>query len=173
MEDAYTEMRHLSRSYLGNTWQMAIAGVELEGEEAVLAEVLKQHPEYWDVWEQANALPPDEEILRDGVNPFVHVMIHQMVENQVADHDPPQTAETLEAMVQAGYDRHDGVHAIGALITGEIFQILKNNRPFDTADYIEALRELAQTPRHPEKGPRSRQHRRRRSRRRRKDEHQP
>ena len=166
MEGKYTEMRHLSRSYLGDIWKMAKARVELEGEDAVLAEVLKQHPEYSDVWEQAHTLSPDDETLRDGVNPFVHVMIHQTVENQIANHDPPQTAKTLEVMMQTGYDRHEAIHAIGTLVANAIFQIMHNDHPFDEASYIEALRDLAQTSKSPEKDQRQRQYQRRPRRRR-------
>ncbi len=144
MEDKYTQLRHLTRSRIGDIWQLAQRGVEQEGEAASTAKILAQHPEYYDVWDQAGDLP--REVLRDGSNPFVHVTIHQTVENQIADLDPPQTAATLEALIQAGYDRHEAIHAIGAFVADEIYEILKNDRPFDQAGYVKALRELAQTP---------------------------
>jgi hypothetical protein len=158
MEDKYTKLRYLTHARLGYVWKLGLAGAELEGEDAVTVEVLKQHPEYFDLWEQAELLPPDEEVLRDGVNPFLHVTIHATVENQIANGDPPQTAETLEAMIQAGYDRHEAIHAIGSLIAEQIFEIMAHDQPFDLESYVEALRELAQA-----KPSRSR--RRRRSRR--------
>lgn len=151
MEDKHTKLRYLTRARVGLIWEMAKIGAELEGEEALTAEILEQHPEYFDIWEQADTLPPDEEVLHDGANPFVHVAIHQIVENQVADRTPPQTAETLEALVQAGYTRHEAIHAIGTLIAKEMFEIMQDNRPFDEAGYTEALRELAQTPKRPSK----------------------
>ena len=144
MEDKYAELRHLTRAHLGIIWEMTMAGAELEGDDAVTAEILKQHPRYFDVWEQAGALPPEEEVLRDGANPFVHVAIHQTVENQIADRTPPQTAETLEALMQAGYTRHEAIHAVGNIVAKEIFEILRDNRPFDSAGYVKALRDLRQ-----------------------------
>lgn len=149
MEDKYTELRYLTRARLGLVWEMVMTEAELEGEEAVLAEILKQHPEYFDIWEHAGILDPSEEVLRDGANPFVHVAIHQTVENQIADRDPLQTAETLEALMQAGYTRHEAIHAIGAIISDEIFEIMRDNRRFDEAGYVEALRDLAQTAKRP------------------------
>ncbi len=83
------------------------------------------------------------------------------MENQIADLDPPQTVATLEALIQAGYDRHDAIHAIGALIADEIYEITKNDRPFDQASYVKALDQLAQTPK-----PRRRLKRKRRKRKR-------
>jgi len=161
MEDKYTELRYLTRARLGLIWEMTMSGVELEEEDAVFAEILKQHPEYFDIWERATTLPPDEEVLRDGTNPFVHIAIHQTIENQIANHDPAQTAEALAALIQAGYTRHEAIHAIGAILTPELFEILRDNRPFDEAAYIEALRNLAQTAKRPRRQRRPRRKKRR------------
>ncbi len=152
MEDKYAELRNLTRTRVGLIWKMVMAGAELEGDEAVTAEILKQHPKYFDIWEHAGLLDPHQEVLRDGVNPFVHVAIHQTAENQIANHDPPETAETLEALMQAGYTRHEAIHAIGRIVSDEIFEILRDERPFDEAGYVQALRELVQTATGPKKG---------------------
>jgi hypothetical protein len=161
MEDKYTELRQLTRARLGLIWEMAMAGAELEGEEATFTEILKQHPEYFDIWEQAGILDPSEEVLRDGANPFVHVAVHQTVENQIAGHTPPQTAETLEALMRAGYTRHEAIHAIGTILAQEIFEILRDNHPFDEAGYVEALGDLAKSAKRPRKERRPRRKERR------------
>jgi hypothetical protein len=144
MKNKHAELRHLTRARVGLIWEMVMARAEMEEDEAVVAEILKQHPKYFDIWEQAGNLAPEEETLRDGANPFAHVAIHQIVENQIADRTPPQTVETLEALMQAGYTRHEAIHAIGRIVSDEIFEIMRDNRPFDEAGYIEALRDLAQ-----------------------------
>jgi hypothetical protein len=146
MKDDYAQLRGVTRSRLGLIWELAQAGGELDEEDARLAEVLGQHPDYYDVWEAAQSMGT-EEVTRDGVNPFAHVAIHQVVENQLAENDPPQTAETLAALLRAGYDRHDAVHMIGRVVSDEIFEILKDGRPFDEDGYVAALRELARTER--------------------------
>lgn len=151
MEDEYAELRYLTRSHLGLIWELTMAGAELEGDEAILAEILKQHPQYSDIWEHAAVLDPSEEVLRDGANPFAHVAIHQVIANQIANRNPAQTAETLEALMQAGYTRHEAIHAIGGILAEEIFEILRDERPFDEAGYIQALRELVQTATPPKK----------------------
>jgi hypothetical protein len=145
MEDKYTRLRHLTRAHLGYVWKLGLAGAELEGEDAITLEVLKQHPEYFDLWEQAELPLSEEEVLRDGVNPFLHVTIHATVENQIVNGDPPQTAETLEAMIRAGYDRHEAIHTIGSLVAEQIFEIMTHDQPFDLESYVEGLCELART----------------------------
>jgi hypothetical protein len=144
MKDEHAKIRRLTRSRIGHIWHLAQLGAKQEGEKAVTAQILKQHPEYFDVWDQANTLPSDEEILRDGVNPFAHVAIHQTVEKQIADRDPPQVAQTLDALMLAGYERHDAIHAIGTLVSDAMFETMKTGHPFDESGYTEALRELGQ-----------------------------
>ena len=144
MEDEYAELRYLTRAHLGLIWEKMLAGAELEGEEAVLADILKQHPQYSDIWERAAALNASEEVIRDGANPFAHIAIHQMIANQIANHEPPQTAETLEALMQAGYTRHEAIHAIGGILAEEIYEILRDKCPFDEAGHVQSLRELVQ-----------------------------
>ena len=146
MKDGYAQLRGVTRSRLGLIWELAQAGGELDEEDARLAEVLEQHPEYADVWEEAQSMGT-EEVTRDGVNPFVHVAIHQTVENQLAENDPAQTAETLEVLLRAGYDRHQAIHMIGRVVSEEIFEILKERRPFDEDAYVAALEDLARTER--------------------------
>jgi hypothetical protein len=161
MEDEYAELHYLTRTRLGLIWEMVMAGAELEGEDAVLAEILKQHPEYSDIWERTAVLDPHEEVLRDGANPFAHIAIHQIIANQVANRDPSQTAETLEALMQAGYTRHEAIHAIGGILAEEIFEILRDKRPFNETGYIQALRDLAEADTRPRKQSRSSRKKRR------------
>lgn len=143
MNDEMSELRTVTRARVGRIWQLAQAGEELDGEEAQLAEVMEMHPEYYDVWQDVESLGPDA-VTPDGVNPFLHVATHQVVEQQLADNDPPQTVKTLEALMAAGYSRHDATHAIGAVVMQEVFDILKEKRPFDRERYVAALRDVAE-----------------------------
>lgn len=144
MKDEFAPLREVSRGHVGLIWELAQAGGALDEEDARLAEVLKQHPDYYDVWEEAQRMG-GEEMTRDGVNPFVHVVIHQVVENQLAANDPLQTAETLEVLLRVGYDRHEAIHTIGRVVSGEIFEMLKQKRPYDKDGYVAALEDLART----------------------------
>ncbi len=140
----YGELRQIGRTQIGLIWQLAQAGAELDGRDRRLAEVLGQHPEYHHVWKDVESLG-GEDLTLDGVNPFVHVAMHHVVEDQLANNDPPQTALTLEALLKAGTDRHDGVHAIAAVVAQEMYDMLRVGRVFDRDAYVEALHDLART----------------------------
>lgn len=72
----------------------------------------------------------------------VHSAIHMIVENQLAANDPPQARKALERLIAEGLDRHDGIHAIGAVVAGMIFGQVKNDRPFSQESYAKKLATL-------------------------------
>jgi hypothetical protein len=140
-ESGLDTAKRLTRARMRLTWELAEAGGSLSAEDARLVEVMGQHPEYADLWSRLDAIT-EAEIVRDGVNPVLHVMIHHIVENQIADGDPPQTAETVRALMQKGLSRHEAIHRVGRVVSDEVFEILKDDRPFDATRYARSLSRL-------------------------------
>ena len=139
--DSSREMKTISRLHLRLLWESAQHGVPLEGEEARTVQVMREHPEYAALWPRLDELS-DAELKQGGVDPMLHIMIHATLENQLAENDPPVTGEVLEALLAQGLSRHEALHRIGSVLTGEIFGVLKEGRPFDVAGYDRKLREL-------------------------------
>ena len=83
-----------------------------------------------------------EELEQDGTNPVLHITLHQIVEAQIADGDPPETAETLNRLMTQGTARHEAVHRIGAVVTEELYTMLKDRHEFDSARYVKKLGRL-------------------------------
>ena len=78
-------------------------------------------------------------------NEQIHATIHVTVENQIALGDEIPVAETMERLMAEGLDRHDALHAVGSLLAGHIWQIMKDPgaQPSDPNEaYFEELREL-------------------------------
>src|SRR5262245_27357987 len=96
-------MREMSRGHYADIWRRGQAGESLAGEDAVFFEAMKLHPEYLDYWERAAELG-DREISADAVNPFLHVGIHVVVENQIASRTPPETDQAMFRLTRAGMD---------------------------------------------------------------------
>ena len=139
--DIYRELKGLTRQRLRLIWEMAQMREILDDEDAVMVEALREHPEYYGVWDRVDELS-DEELIRDRVNPILHVTIHQTVENQLAAKDPPVVHETLERLMRSGLSRHEAIHAIGSMLSEEIWEILRQERPFDEERYERGLRQL-------------------------------
>ncbi len=144
--DTLDQMRQLSRQYIRTVWE--ISGLDegqLSEEDRVLLEVMRQHPQYYDLWGRLDEVS-DKELQRDGSDPVVHLTIHQTVENQISLGQPPETARTLTRLMDQGETRHNAIHLIGSVLAEEIFEILNQARVFDETRYVEKLRRLKASP---------------------------
>ncbi len=72
--------------------------------------------------------------------------ILEAVETQLADGDPPETAEALDRLLAEGYPRDEAVRLIGCALADEAFQIMKHEREYDRARYVGLLRKLPDLP---------------------------
>jgi hypothetical protein len=59
-------------------------------------------------------------------NSRVHAVFHVIVENQVALGAEIPAQKTLERLMREGLSRHDAVHAIGSVLAGRIFDLMKH-----------------------------------------------
>jgi len=73
-----------------------------------------------------------------AASPEAHAAIHVAVETQLAEGHPSAKA-ALERLLREGLDRHDAIHAIGSVLAGEMFAMLKSKRPHDAAAYSRKL----------------------------------
>jgi hypothetical protein len=73
----------------------------------------------------------------------VHATIHTIVENQLALNDEP-VVKALDRLMREGLTRHDALHAIGYLVSEQIYDILKHNETPDAskARYYAAIERL-------------------------------
>ncbi len=59
-------------------------------------------------------------------NLHVHAAIHVVVENQVALGKEIPVQKTLERLMLEGLSRHDAIHAIGSVLAGYMFDVIKH-----------------------------------------------
>jgi hypothetical protein len=85
-------------------------------------------------------------------NPRLRQAILEVVNNQLRDGEPPETAATLERLVQEGHSRQQAIELIGAVVASEIFGVLKEGRAYDRVRYVAALEALPRMPWEGERG---------------------
>ncbi len=100
-------------------------------------------PEVWlELDEQERIILIEDHHRRARVDlpePTLHALMHEIVENQIATGIEP-IARTLERLIDEGLTRHDGVHAIGAIIAQEMLALMEPGAAGNTAQArIEAL----------------------------------
>jgi hypothetical protein len=78
-----------------------------------------------------------------GGSAKLHGIAHVIVENQIAMGDPPAAREALARLMGEGLDRHDAVHAVGSVVMGLMYDVLREEGK-DTGDINAKIsRELA------------------------------
>jgi len=76
-----------------------------------------------------------------GQNAQLHAVIHAVVENQLAEGHAVAVA-TLSRLMTEGLERHDAIHAIGAIVAADLFDMMKQQAPHDPEQYARKLRAL-------------------------------
>ena len=143
-DEAMSQLRTLSRQRLRMIWSTPDSeSTQLSDEDRVLLDVLRMHPDYYDLWDRLDEVS-DEELQRDGTNPILHVTFHQIIENQLAAGDPPETAEALNRLLAQGTTRHEALHQLGGVLAEEMYVMLKHQQEYDQARYVKKLNKLGQ-----------------------------
>jgi hypothetical protein len=100
--------------------------------------IAAEHPEYQDALDDPFA---DEEI--DGVNPRLHIAMHQAVTNQLWDDEPPEAWRAAQRLLASGMERHDVLHHLAGPVAQSLHRALASQRPVDQDAYRAALDTLA------------------------------
>lgn len=69
-----------------------------------------------------------------------------VVENQIRDGNPPETQQTYERLIADGYSDKETRNLIGCVVSSEIFDILKKQKPYDHNRFVAALKRLPTLP---------------------------
>lgn len=143
-------VRFMSDDLARRAWLMPAAssvldGIDLslldltdEGDRQVL--LLAEHPEL------AEAIDADQdEIELEGVtmSPRLHLVMHEVVANQIWNNDPPEVWATALRLTEAGYERHEVLHMLASVVSADVYNILSATAPYDIA---RTRRELAALP---------------------------
>lgn len=79
----------------------------------------------------------------EGARLRLHLAIHAVVETQVLEGNPAGTASTLDRLVREGLDRHEAIHAVGAVASEEVLACLSDpSKRYDEKRYIARLEAL-------------------------------
>ena len=72
--------------------------------------------------------------------------IVEVVENQIADNNPPETKEALERLIKNGETRENAMRYIGSVLSIEIFGALKHQESYNEKRYLKNLQALPKLP---------------------------
>lgn len=137
-------LKGIERLQVHRVWQQAKRGeVPEDPEEARMAKVMKNHPQYYYFWENAGNIKAGRELDVKEANPFLHLTFETILEGQLESKEVPEVRQTLRSLVQNGMDEHEARHAVCNVLIGEIWHVLKEKREFRLDAYRSKLKKLA------------------------------
>ena len=76
------------------------------------------------------------------MSPNLHIAMHEIVANQIWDGEPPETWQTVQRLLEAGYDRHEVLHMLASIVSGDVYRALTEGQAHDPNATLAALAEL-------------------------------
>lgn len=108
-----------------------------------IARVLELHPEFDSIWEEGELASMPREINGMIVNPFVHTVLHVIIDRQLQVGDPDYVAVAYSRLTEQGIDPHEALHAIIAIYANLHFASTRKSGQFDSLDYEIQINSLA------------------------------
>jgi len=76
------------------------------------------------------------------MNPKMRSKLLEIVENQLKEDNPPHTKETLIKLMELGKTEEESKILIAGILVEEMYDIMKNQVPFNERRYAEKLAKL-------------------------------
>jgi hypothetical protein len=126
----------------------AIPSIE-KGEAVILRYDPKLHidPEAWEALDESARIESVRQYHRRNQirlpNESLHAATHVIVENQLALGDAFPARAVLLRLMEEGLDRHEAVHAIGSVLSEQLFLAVKEGEADLNAQCVEKLNRLS------------------------------
>lgn len=136
----FNPSRDEARLFLIESWRKRRAGELLMPLEDLAAQLIEKHPEYFKVLED-----PDRNLERDyspeqgEVNPFLHLMMHLTIEEQISIDQPPGIRAHFVRLTRQFESEHDAQHRMMECLSEMIWQAQRNRTQPDAAVYLNCL----------------------------------
>ena len=136
----FNPTRDEARKFLFEAWRKRCAGELLTPLEDLTAQLIGKHPEYHDLLATPE-LNQDKDYAPDGteINPFLHLMMHLSIEEQISIGQPFGIREQFSRLTQKCRSEHEAQHAMMDCLGEMIWQAQRNKTEPDAAIYISCL----------------------------------
>jgi uncharacterized protein with ATP-grasp and redox domains len=82
----------------------------------------------------------------DETNPLLGEEMKKVVRNQIKKNDPPETKQTYDRLIKEGFPKDEVMRQLAVVVAAEIYDIMKNEEPFNQERYLKRLNDLPQEP---------------------------
>lgn len=129
------------RQYYCDCWKKAQAGLPLEPLEAQIAAVIKEHPEYHGLLDDADKAKSREYLPEmNETNPFLHMSMHLGIREQIGMNQPVGINELIQQMALT-LGAHEAEHKVMDCLAEVMWQAQRSATPPDNERYLACIKE--------------------------------
>lgn len=140
----FNPSRDQAREFLFALWAKYRAGEPLAGVEPIMLEIVLAHPEYHALLENPARYREREYRPEDGeTNPFLHLMLHLALVEQVSLDQPPGVRACLDALRARLGEAMAAEHALMDCLAEEVWRVQRHRQAFDATRYLDCARARA------------------------------
>jgi hypothetical protein len=137
----FNPTREEARLFLFESWRKRRCGELLTPLEDLAAQLIAKHPEYLNVLEDPQRYQDKDYLPEDGAtNPFLHLMMHLAIEEQISIDQPAGIRAHFVRLAQKLESEHDAQHRMMECLSEIIWQAQRNRTQPDAAVYLECLK---------------------------------
>jgi hypothetical protein len=136
----FNPSRDEARHFLFESWRKRCAGELLTPLEDLTAQLIGKHAEYHDLLtDPQRFLDKDYAPEHGTTNPFLHLMMHLTIEEQISINQPHGIRSHFERLTHKFSSEHDAQHAMMECLGEMLWQAQRNNTAADAAIYLKCL----------------------------------
>ncbi len=136
----FNPSRDEARLFLFESWRKRRAGELLTPLEDLAAQLIAKHPEYFAMLEDPDRHQDKDYSPEQGeTNPFLHLMMHLTIEEQISIDQPPGIRAQFVRLTQQLESEHDAQHRMMECLSEMIWQAQRNRTQPDAAVYFACL----------------------------------
>ena len=136
----FNPSRDEARLFLFESWRKRRAGELLTPMEDLAAQLIAKHPEYHGVFENPKSNQQKDYLPEQGAtNPFLHLMMHLTIEEQISIDQPLGIRAQFLRLTQKLQSEHDAQHRMMECLGEMIWQAQRGGTQPDAAVYSGCL----------------------------------
>ena len=139
----FTQDRVRLRNFYRETYHKALRGESLEPLEELIADVIKEHPEYHHLFEGSDDKLDADFTPEDGqLNPWLHLSMHVALREQVGTDRPKGIADITRSLLLKHQDGHAVEHMMFECLGEVLWRAQRDGGSPDEAAYLSNLKAL-------------------------------
>lgn len=139
----FVQDRKEARDYFFQVWAKHKNRLPLEPIEAIISEVILEHPEYHHYLDDMklssnNNFEPEQ----NETNPFLHMGMHIALKEQVNSDRPAGVSQLFNQLMTKSISVHDTEHKMMECLGQSLWEAQRNNNLPDENNYLECLKRI-------------------------------